>query len=90
MIVSIDLLGPKGMILSTAQQFSEDQMDPYKLFPDFCLVKWYKKKRPKSFLHWEDCLFSQKFVFSTTSQVLKKRSYKLDSNCQISLWTIVN
>ena len=45
MIVSVDLLGPKEMILSIAQQFSEDQMDPYKLFPDFCLVQWYKKKK---------------------------------------------
>ena len=49
MIVSIDMLGPKEMILSIAQQFSEDQMDPYKFFPDFCLVQWYKKKKAKYF-----------------------------------------
>ena len=44
MFVSIDQLGPKEGILSIAQQFSENQMDPFKLFPDFCLVQWYKKK----------------------------------------------
>ena len=32
------------------------------------------KNGPKVFPHWKNCLFFQKVVFSTTSQVLKKRS----------------
>ena len=42
------------------------------------------------FFHWKDCLFSQKFVFSTISQVIKNFSYKLYSNGKISLRTLAN
>ena len=34
--VSIDLLGPKGMILSFAHYFPKYLVDPDKLLPDIC------------------------------------------------------
>ena len=49
-----------------------------------------RKNRPKSFFHWKDCLFFLKFVFSTTSKVLKNWSYNFRSNCHFSFWTFIN
>ena len=78
------------MILSIAQQLSEDQMDPYKLLPGFCLVQWYKKKKAKFFSSLGTLPFFSKICVFNNVSGPKKRSYKLDSNCQVSLWTIVN
>ena len=46
-----------------------------------------RRNRRKSFLHWKDCLFFQKFMFSAISWVLKKWSYNFNINCQVTLWT---
>ena len=45
-----------------------------------------RRKGPKSFLHWKDCLFLQKFIFSATSSFLKKWSYNFNSKCQNTFW----
>ena len=39
MFVSIDLLGPKGMILSFAHYLPKYLVDPDKLLPDICPVR---------------------------------------------------
>ena len=39
MFVSIDLLGPKELILSYAQCLAKYLMDPDKLLPDICHVR---------------------------------------------------
>ena len=50
MFVSVDLLGAKYMFLSFGQEFSKHIVDPYKLFPDICYVRYHEKKnRPKIF-----------------------------------------
>ena len=38
MFLSIDLLGPEGMILSFAQKMSKNLVNPDKKFPDICHV----------------------------------------------------
>ena len=48
-----------------------------------------RKKGPQFFPHWKNCLLFQRIVFSTTSQVLKKRAYNFHSKCQKFLWTII-
>ena len=62
-------------------------VDPRKVFLDLCFVRSNEKNCPKPFLHWKDCLSFQKILFSTTSQVLKKRSLFFHSKCQTSFWT---
>ena len=89
MFVSVDLLGPKEMVLSTAQNYSQYLVDPFKMFSDFCHVRKYEKKWAKFFSPLEMLPFFQNIVFSTTSQVLKKCSFKFHSNCQKSLWTLI-
>ena len=42
--VSIDLLGPKKMILSFAQKLSKYLVDTDKLLPDICHVRYYEEK----------------------------------------------
>ena len=49
MFVSIDLLGPEGMILSFAQQMSKNLVNPDKIFTDICHVGWNEKKGAKIF-----------------------------------------
>ena len=49
-----------------------------------------RKNRSKSFLHWKDGLFFQKFVFSPTSQALREWFYNFHSKCQNSFWTLIN
>ena len=71
MFVSVDHLGPKEMILSIAQQFLEDQMDPYKLLPGFRLVQWYKKKKAKVFSSLERLLFFKNLCFQQPLRSLK-------------------
>ena len=49
-----------------------------------------EKPGSKSSLRWKDCLFFQKFVFTTTCWVLKKWSCNFHRNCQKTLWTLIN
>ena len=44
MFVSIDLLGPKEKILSFAQYLPNYHVDPFKLFPNICLVRLHEKR----------------------------------------------
>ena len=44
MFVSIDFLGPKKLILLLPQYLPEHPVDPYKLFPGICFVRYYEKK----------------------------------------------
>ena len=81
MIVSIDLLGPKEMILSIAQQFSEDQMDPYKLFPDFCLFDDIRKEQAKFFSSLGRLPFFSKICVFNNLSGPKKMLLYLNSNC---------
>ena len=48
------------------------------------------EKRPKHFLRWNFCLFSQNFVFATTSYVLKNWSFYFHSKRQTTSWTLIN
>ena len=59
-------------------------------FLDFVIFDKRRKTRPKSFLHWKDCLLFQKVVFSTTSWVLKKCPHNDHSFCQNTSWTLTN
>ena len=43
MFGSIDLLGPKEMILSFAQSLLKSPVDPYERFFEFCHNRFYKK-----------------------------------------------
>ena len=56
------------------------------------LVMFYNTRgnRRKSFLHWKDCVFLQKFMFSATSWVLKKWSFNFNINCHFTLWTLIS
>ena len=47
-----------------------------------------RKNRPKSFRR-NDSLYSQKYLISTTSYILRKWSYNLHSLCQNTLWTVI-
>ena len=49
-----------------------------------------RRIRGKSFLHWEECLFLQKIMFSANSWVLKKWSFKFNINCHFILWTFIS
>ena len=55
----------------------------------FVLFYNTRRNRRKSFLHWNVCLFLQKFMFSATSWVMKKWSYNFNINCQVTLWTLI-
>ena len=57
------------------------------VFVRFCNTR---RNRRKFFLHWKDCLFLQKFMFSANSRVLKKWSFKFNINCHFILWTLIN
>ena len=59
----------------------------FRTFVMFCNTR---RNRWKSFLHWKDCLFLQKFMFSTTSWVLKKWSFNFNINCQVTLSTLIS
>ena len=59
----------------------------FRTFVMFCNTR---RNRWKSFLHWKDCLFLQKFMFSTTSWVLKKWSFNFNINCHFTLWTLIS
>ena len=81
MFVSIDLLERNEMIFSKAQKFSKYLVDSYKSSMTFFMVDKSRKDRPKTFIHWKDCLFSKLCVFNnllglknavTISKVLSK------------------
>ena len=46
------------------------------------------KCRPKSFLHWKDCLFLKNCVFNNLLGP-EKCSYEIHSKCQNTLWTFI-
>ena len=60
MFVFIHLLGREEMILSLAQYLAKFLVDPYKLFPNICHVRWSGKNRPNSFFYWKICHLSSK------------------------------
>ena len=68
----------------------KDLVYHYKLFPDVCLVRYYEKFQAELFFSLEILPFFQKFVFSTTSWLLKKGSYTFHSICQNTLCTPIN
>ena len=49
-----------------------------------------REKRQQYFSQWKFCLFFQKILFSTTSQVLKECSHKFHSSCHNSFWTPIS
>ena len=59
-------------------------------FRKFVMYYNTRRIRRKSFLHWKDCLFLQKLMFSATSWVVKKWSYNFNVNCQVTLWTLIS
>ena len=71
MFLSIDLLGPKEMILSVAQKKQNSLWTLINCSLTFVTFEKAKENGPKFFHHWKDCLFFQKFVFSTNSQIQK-------------------
>ena len=59
-------------------------------FRTFVMFWKTRRNKRKSFLHWKDCLFLQKFMFSGTSWVLKKWSFNFNINCHFTLWTLIS
>ena len=59
----------------------------FRTFVMFCNTR---RNRRKSFLHWKDCLFLQKIMFSANSWVLKKWSFNFNINCHFTLWALIN
>ena len=59
------LLGVTEKILKLPQ-LSELLVDPCKSSPKVCHIGIARTNMPKAFLHWKDCLFFQKFFFTTT------------------------
>ena len=55
MFVSIDLLGPEEMVLSTAQYLSKYLAEPYNMFRDVCHTRAFEK-------NWSNDLFSLEFL----------------------------
>ena len=90
LFVSIDLLGPKkrSYHLHKKSQYTFCALKSCSL--TFAMSDNTRKNWPKSFLDWKVCIFSQKFVFSTTSKFLKKWSYNFHSKCQNTVWTLTN
>ena len=64
-------------------------VNPHKSSPRVWHTRYCEKKRPKSFLHWQDFLFVQSFLFST-NYVLKKWSYNFHSVCETTFWNFIN
>ena len=63
---------------------------PIRCCPTFVMFCNMRRNRRKSILHWRDCLFLQKFMYSATSWVLKKWCFNFNINCQVTLWTLIN
>ena len=59
---------------------SEYLVDPNKLSHGFVTLDNTRKKGPEFFLHWRNCLYFLKIVFSSKSYVLKYWSYNDLSN----------
>ena len=85
-----NILGPKELILLLPVYLPEYSLDPHKMFPEVCHTQQYEERKPKSFLHWKDCLFFKTLCFQTTSLVLKNWSFNFHSNCWITFWTLIN
>ena len=58
-----NFLGPEEMIIYLKQYLSNYILDPYKLLPDTCHVRYYEKKLAKSFSLLERLPVFQNFVF---------------------------
>ena len=56
----------------------------------FVKLEYTRKNSPIFFPHWQDFLFFQKIVFSTTSQVLKNCSYHRHNHGEKTLRTVTN
>ena len=84
-----NLLGPRVFILIFPQLMSDYLVDTSKSSLRFVILDKTRQNRPKFSLHWKDCFFFQKFVFSSTSQVPNEWSQNSDSNCQTSFWTLI-
>ena len=63
---------------------------PIRCSPTFVMFCNTRRNRRKSILHWKDCLFLQKFMYSATSWVLKKWSFNFKINCHVTLWTLIS
>ena len=68
----IDLLGAEEKFLSLEKSLSKHLLGPFRLFQELSMFDITKKKWPKSFLHWRDCLVLKTLCFQ---QPL--RSYKM-------------
>ena len=83
--VSIVLLCPENMILSFAQFMSNYLVDPYRMLPDICHVRYYGKKAQNLSFTGSFCLFFSKVcVFNkfigpknalTSSRVIARKPY---------------
>ena len=88
--VSIVLLCPENMILSFAQFMSNYLVDPYRMLPDICHVRYYGKKAQNLSFTGSFCLFFFKSLCFQQIHRSKKCSYKFQSNCQKTIWTLTN
>ena len=86
---SVDLLGPKEIFLSFAQSIPKHLLDLYVVFLVIFHVRWNEKKVAKSLLFTGYiALFSTTLCFQHPL-VFKKRSFKIQSFCLNSLWTLI-
>ena len=72
MFISIDLLGPKEMVLSFAQTVWKDLVDTYKLSPDIFRVRYRKKEQAKKFFFGGKVAFFSKLSVFNNLLGLKK------------------
>ena len=73
MFVSIDLLGPKEMIISFAWKLSKNLVDLYKLFFDVCQTRFFQKKCAKIlFFTGKVAYISKSCVFNSLYSVTEK------------------
>ena len=70
--VSIDLLGPKGMILSFAHYFPNTLWTLINCCLTYVMCDNTRKSRQKVFHHWKDCFFFKTFVFQQPFRSQKK------------------
>ena len=88
--VSIDLLGPPRNVLINCSINVKIHCGP------LYFVSWHfscsivQKKWPKCFFQWKVCLFFKTFCLQQPLRSLKKCSHKFNSNCQNSMWILLN
>ena len=85
--VYVDLLGPKERFFLFGQSMSEPLVDPQKLFPDICHVRWKEMRQIFSSLEglpssWKLCVFNNLLG-------LKRWSDKFQSKGQNNLRTLI-